>query len=277
METGILYIVATPIGNLGDITLRALDTLKGADIIAAEDTRRTQKLLNHYDIKARMLSFHEHSGAARLDAIINELLAGKTVALVSDAGTPLISDPGYVLVRECLRSGIRVESLPGPCAMVTALTLSGLDCSSFAFYGFLNTKASARKNELARIAAAHMTAVIYEGASRVVKTLGDICEVMGGDANVSIARELTKLHEEIVRLPARQAVDYFAKEGLKGEFVIVIEAAKADAEPSDSDLVADLKARLESGLTKKEAVTAVTALRGCPKNRVYKLLIDNFE
>lgn len=277
MHEGVLYIVATPIGNLKDITLRALEVLRSVGLIAAEDTRRTQKLLNHYEIKARMLSFHEHSNDERLAAIAGALLDGKDVALVSDAGTPLISDPGYALVAECVRLGIRVESLPGPCAAICALTLSGFGGSPFAFHGFLNAKSSARRKELAEIAAAGMTAVIYEGASRVVKTLSDICEVIGEDVNVAVARELTKLHEEVVRGAASTVRGYFcSKDSIKGEFVIVIAAVEGKSEASDGEIVALLKAHLDAGATKKEAVTLVTADCGCSKNKAYKLLVMNF-
>lgn len=271
---GKLYIVATPIGNLGDITLRALETLKSADVIAAEDTRRTQKLLNHYEIKTKTISFHEYSDSRRRKDILSLLEEGKSVALVSDAGTPIISDPGYILVKECVEGGVEVESLPGACAAVSAVALSGMDCSGFVFAGFLDTKQAARRAKLERLKAMGMPAVLYESPNRVVKTLEDICTVYGGETAVCVARELTKVYEEVVRAEAAAALAHFAaKEKVKGEFVIIIGCAAA-RETTDEEIVAALKERIAAGATKKDAVTEVTTLLSCSKNKVYKLLIS---
>ncbi len=271
---GKLYIVATPIGNLGDITLRALETLRNADIIAAEDTRHTQKLLNHYEIKTKTMSFHEYSDARRRGEIIWLLAEGKSVALVSDAGTPVISDPGYILVRECAEAGIEVESLPGACAAISAVALCGLDCANFIFAGFLETKQTARRARLARLKEAGMAVVLYESPNRVVKTLEDICAVYGEKTAVCALRELTKVYEEVVRAEAAAVLAHFAaKEAVKGEFVIIIGAALAK-EATDGEIVAALRERIAAGATKKDAVTEVTTLLSCSKNKVYKLLLS---
>ncbi len=274
MMPGKLYIVATPIGNLGDITLRALETLKAVDVIAAEDTRHTQKLLNHYEIKTKTISFHEYSDARRRGEILELLKDGKSVALVSDAGTPVISDPGYILVKECAEAGALVESIPGACAAVSAVALSGLDCANFVFAGFLETKQTARRAKLERLKEAGMAAVLYDSPNRVVKTLEDVCAVYGGKTAVCVARELTKVYEEVVRANAEDALAHFsAKEAVKGEFVIIIGSAEARV-ATDEEIVAALRERIAAGATKKDAVTEVTTLLSCSKNKVYKLLLS---
>ncbi len=275
MQAGKLLIVATPIGNLGDITLRALEALKNADFIAAEDTRRTVKLLNHYEIKKRMVSFHEYSDDERLRLIIGEIREGKNCALVSDAGTPVISDPGYLLIRKCVEEGIEVESLPGPCAGITAVTLSGIDCRRFLFVGFLPQKQAARKKELEKVAQAEVAAVLYESPNRVLKTLEDICSVMGPETEVCVARELTKVYEEAIRGTARAAACALEKkETVKGEFVLVVGAPAKPREMTEEEILAALRACLEKGMTKKEAVTSVTTRFGIHKNKAYRLLLN---
>ncbi len=272
MEKGTLYIVATPIGNLRDITLRALEVLQDADFIAAEDTRRTIKLLNHYEIKNKLVSFHEYSYEAKVKAVLGALEEGKSVALVSDAGTPVISDPGYILVKKCAERGYGVESVPGACAAVSAVALSGIDCREFVFAGFLPSKSAARKKELERLSRAGMPLVVYESPNRVVKTLADILDVLG-DVPVCIARELTKLHEEVVRVSAREALEFFDGRGaVKGEIVIVAGVAVKE-EAGDAAILSRLKQCLKDGMTKKEAVAFVTAELSSPKNKVYQLLI----
>ena len=271
---GKLSIVATPIGNLGDITLRALETLRNADLVAAEDTRRTVKLLNHFDIKNKLLSFHEYSDEARYREILRCLGEGKHVALVSDAGTPVISDPGFQLVARCLENGIEVQSLPGACAAITAVTLSGMDCSRFSFYGFLNTKSSARKKELEEMRAAGKPCVIYESPNRIGKTLADVCEVCGEDTPVCVARELTKVYEELLRTTAGEALKILGqRDAVKGEFVLILDPSAQKREVSDEDIVAALRECVLEGKTKKDAVTYVTALLGVSKNRTYQLLL----
>lgn len=272
---GKLSIVATPIGNLGDITLRALKTLEQADLVAAEDTRHTVKLLNHFEIKKKLVSFHEYSNEARYGELVGALREGKHIALVSDAGTPVISDPGYGLVKRCVEEGIEVESLPGACAAVTAVTLCGMDCSRFSFYGFLNTKSGARKKELGEIRDAGKPCVIYESPNRIVKTLKDICEICGKDVRVCACRELTKVYEEVVRGTAKEVLDVFAdREAVKGEFVLVVGAARHVREASEEEIVRALQESLARGMTKKDAAAYVAALLGVPKNRTYQILLD---
>lgn len=271
---GKLSIVATPIGNLGDITLRALQTLEAADIVAAEDTRHTVKLLNHFEIKKRLISFHEYSNEARYDELLGLLREGKHIALVSDAGTPVISDPGYGLIRRCTEEGIEIESLPGACAAITAVTLCGMDCSRFSFYGFLNTKSAARKKELAEIRGEGKPCIVYESPNRVTKTLKDICEVCGEDTQMCVARELTKVYEEVARGTAKEVLDMFcARAAIKGEFVLVIGPQACATEATEEDIVRALKESLGRGMTKKDAAAHVAALLGVPKNRTYQILL----
>ncbi len=274
MEYGTLYIVATPIGNMGDITLRALEILKKVDVVAAEDTRHTQKLLNHYEIKVKTISFHEYSDEKRRNVLTDLLREGKNIALVSDAGTPIISDPGYVLVRDCIALGIKVESLPGACAAVMAITLSGMDCASYVFAGFLEAKQTARKAQLQKLAGTELPVVLYESPNRVLKTLTDVCEVYGEDIVVCAAREMTKVYEEVLRGSAVEVLQLLSqKEVVKGEFVLLIDALSKQVDVTDDTIIAALKKALADGYTKKDAVTLVTASLSCPKNRVYKLLL----
>lgn len=217
-----LYLVATPIGNLRDITLRALDILKTADVITCEDTRRTGQLLKHYEINpSRLLSFHDHSGPGRIREIISLLKEGRSVALVSDGGTPLISDPGFPLVREAVREGIRVEAIPGPTAIVTALAASGLASDQFSFFGFLPAKSTQRKKELGEIASVEHTLVFFESPHRVAALLQEMFEVLG-DREAALCRELTKKFEEVVRGTLSELVARFEKKKPLGEIVLVV-------------------------------------------------------
>ncbi len=216
-----LYLVATPIGNLRDITLRALDILKEVDLIACEDTRQTQKLLNHYEIKKPLLSFHEHSSKGKLQEIIRTLKEGKSIALVSDSGTPLISDPGFPLVREAIHSGIRIEALPGPSAVVTALAASGLPTHRYSFFGFLPPKSAARKKRITEISEREDTLVFYESPFRILQALKDLQEILG-DRECVVARELTKKFEEVSRGFISALIEKFSKGKILGEFVILV-------------------------------------------------------
>ena len=223
-----LYLVATPIGNLKDITLRALEILKSADLIACEDTRRTGRLLKHYEIEKRMVSFHEHSGPGRVREIVSLLKEGKTVALVSDGGTPLISDPGFPLVREAVREKIPVEAAPGPSAVVAAVAVSGLPAEPFTFFGFLSAKSARRKKELQELAGLEHTLVFFESPYRLLAALGDLLEILG-DLEAAVCRELTKKFEETVRGRLTEIQKHFAKGKILGEIVIV--AAGKDRKP----------------------------------------------
>ncbi len=216
-----LSFVATPIGNLRDITLRALDVLKDADLILCEDTRRTQTLLERYEIKKPLMSHHEHSGPGRIEQVLRELESGRKVAVVSDGGMPLVSDPGFELLREVLRKGIPMEVLPGPCACVTALAASGLATDSFTFYGFLPPKSAARKKELSRLAGREETLIFYESPFRLLKALGDMKETLG-DREAVVARELTKKFEEIIRGNLSALIAKFSKGKILGEIVVLV-------------------------------------------------------
>ncbi|MCA9406452.1 MAG: 16S rRNA (cytidine(1402)-2'-O)-methyltransferase [Candidatus Omnitrophica bacterium] len=220
-----LYVVSTPIGNLGDMTYRAVDVLTSVDLIAAEDTRHTRILLNHYNIKTPVISYHEHSKLRKAREIIDALEAGKDVALVTDAGTPCISDPGYNLIRLALAHDIKVTAIPGATAFVAALTLSGLPQHNFIFEGFLPVKTAARKKKLAQFKEEERTFIFYESPHRLVKALKDIQEVLD-DPVVVCARELTKKFEEVLKNKASVLVEHFENSGAKGEFVILINLAE---------------------------------------------------
>ena len=263
-----IYLVATPIGNLADITLRALAVLSRADTVYCEDTRHSAKLLQHYAIAARTLPFHEHNEDREIERVLNEAEAGKRVAIISDAGTPLLSDPGFRLVRTAAARGIPVTSIPGPSAVLTALTTSGLPTDAFFFAGFLPPKEAGRRTRLAEIALIPGSLVIFEAPHRVEEALADMADVLGNRAAV-IARELTKLHESVARGTLRTLVDQGAGRSLKGEIVIVV----GPAEPKD---VSDdmINARLDEVLGEmslKDAAKAIAGELGVPKSRVYAL------
>ncbi len=217
-----LYIVPTPIGNLQDITLRALDVLKKVDLILAEDTRTTSRLLNHYEITKQLSPFHTHNEHQVLQHLMNQLLQGKTMAVVSDAGTPGISDPAFLLVRECIKLGVKVECLPGATALIPALVNSGLPTNRFAFEGFLPMK-KGRQTLFKKLALEERTMLFYESPLRLVRTLRDMAEYFGEERQCSVSRELSKMFEENVRGTIKQVMEHFEEKGVKGEIVIVIE------------------------------------------------------
>jgi len=217
----VLYIVPTPIGNLQDITLRALDVLKKADLILAEDTRTTSKLLHHYQVERPLTPYHQHNEHQVLQHLVNQLLEGKTMAMVSDAGTPGISDAAFLLVRECIKVGVKVECLPGPTAFVPALINSGLPTQRFAFEGFLPVK-KGRQTLLTRLAREERTMIFYESPHRLVKTLQDFIQYFGAGRRCSVSRELTKLYEENVRGTLQEVLEHFQQKDVKGEIVIVV-------------------------------------------------------
>jgi 16S rRNA (cytidine1402-2'-O)-methyltransferase len=220
-----LYIIPTPIGNLKDITVRALDVLKEVDLILAEDTRQTKKLLNHYEITTAIDSLHQHNEHKKVESIVDKLSAGITIAQVSDAGTPGISDPGFLLIRECLKHNIRVECLPGATAFVPALVKSGLPCDKFVFEGFLPHK-KGRQTRLKELATETRTIVFYESPYRLVKTLKQFAEFMDPERQVSVSRELTKIYEETKNGTVAAVADYFEQKGVKGEIVIILKGAE---------------------------------------------------
>jgi len=216
-----LFIVPTPIGNLGDITFRAVETLKTVDLILAEDTRTSSKLLKHYEVDSKLESYHMHNEHQRLKAIISKIIGGKTIALISDAGTPSISDPGFLLIRECIKHNIQVECLPGATALITALVLSGIPSDKFLFEGFLPTK-KGRTKRLKELVDEKKTIVFYESPYRILKTLKDFSDYFGTENNISISRELTKIYEETFRGTVKESIKHFEKNKPKGEFVLVL-------------------------------------------------------
>ena len=225
MQQGILYIVPTPIGNLEDITLRAIRILKEVDLIIAEDTRQSLKLLNHFEIKKSLQSYHMHNEHKVLQRYVDEILDGKNIALISDAGTPAISDPGFLLVRECLKNNIKVDCLPGATAFVPALVKSGLPADSFCFEGFLPEK-KGRQTMLKKLCKEERTIILYESPHRLIKTLKQFIEYFGSERQISVSRELTKTFEETVNGTITEVLNHFENNTVKGEFVIVIDGKK---------------------------------------------------
>ena len=269
---GTLFVVSTPIGNLEDITLRALRVLREAAVIAAEDTRRTRGLLTHFDIRTPLLSLHEHNERARVPALLARLQAGEAVALVTDAGTPLVSDPGATMVEQAREIGIRVEAIPGASAVLAALVSSGLSADSFTFAGFVPAKASARTSWLDAIAAEPRPVVFFEAPHRIRATLAELLSTVG-DRRVAIARELTKVHEEVVTGPLSTALD--ALHSPRGEFTIVLSPAADEPVPDVSDdrlwdEFRSLTAR--DGLSRREAIAALARRYHRPARAVYAAL-----
>ena len=271
---GILYLVPTPIGNLGDISQRIADTLESVDFIAAEDTRVTLKLLNHLGLKKPLISYYRHNTEAGGQAVLGRLLAGESCALVTDAGTPAVSDPGEDLVRLCAQSGVEVVAIPGPCALITALSVSGLPTGRFTFEGFLSTSRKARRQHLQSLVHEPRTMVFYEAPHKLNGTLTDLLEAFG-DRPISLCRELSKLHEETIRTTLSQAVTLYAENPPKGEFVLVV-AGAAPAEETAATLeegVALVQSRREEGLRMKEAVLEVAEATGLNKNELYAAVL----
>lgn len=266
-----LYICATPIGNLQEASFRLLEVLRSCELIAAEDTRRTRKLLSFYEIDTPLLHYSDHHGAKGLEALIRHLKEGKSAALVSDAGMPLISDPGYELVQRLLQEGIEWEVISGPSALINALVLSGLPTQNFYFEGFLPRKASERKRRLAAVRELEATLIFYEAPTRLAATLRDMTEVFG-ERQCSLSRELSKLHEETVRLPISQMLEKYENEPPKGEIVLVVQGKQP--QPLGGSAEEALRELLKIGFDKKEAVKLVAAERGIPKREVYKAALE---
>jgi len=270
----VLYLVATPIGNLEDITLRALRVLREVSLVAAEDTRTARKLLSHYGIRARLLSYHEHNKGARIPVILEELRRGD-VALISEAGMPGISDPGVELVAAAAKEGFRVVPVPGPSAVVAALAVSGLPTSQFTFLGFLPRRAGERRRLLAQVAAEGRTLVIMEAPHRLRQSLLDMLHVLG-DRRVAVCRELTKAFEEVFRGTISQALAHFLEP--RGEFTLVVEGAPPQGREVDQELLREELAYLRSqGMRAKEAVAQVVAHYGVPRRLAYRLWLQGRE
>ena len=273
---GMLYLVPTPIGNLGDISIRCRETLEQADFIAAEDTRVTLKLLNHLGIKKSLVSYYEHNKTFKGDKIVQRILDGETCALVSDAGSPAISDPGEDLVKQCAQAGIPVCAIPGPCAAITALSISGQATGRFCVEGFLSTAKKSRREHLESLAQERRTMIFYEAPHKLTATLEDLAACFGADRPVSLCRELTKLHEEVIRTTLGQALERCTQTPPKGEFVLVVAGAPEPVKegPSQSDAAARLAQLLEQGLSRKDAVKQTARELSLPKNTVYDIAVS---
>ncbi len=273
---GMLYLVPTPIGNLGDISIRCRQTLEQVDFIAAEDTRVTLKLINHLGIKKPLVSYYEHNKAQKGNVILDRILAGETCALVSDAGSPAISDPGEDLVKQCAGAGVTVCAIPGPCAVITALSISGQSTGRFCFEGFLSTAKKSRREHLEALRDENRTMIFYEAPHKLTATLESMAEVFGGDRPISLCRELTKIHEEVIRTTLSGALALYAQQAPKGEFVLVVAGAvpaqKNTAAASDAaSMVAQL---MENGMSRKDAVRQTAQALNLPKNAVYDAALN---
>lgn len=274
--SGTLYLVATPIGNLGDLSPRAVETLEAVDFIAAEDTRVSVKLLNHFSIKKPLVSYHEHNHVTAGQAILARLLAGESCALVTDAGTPAISDPGEDLVRLCAENGVEVLSIPGCCAAVNALAVSGLPTGRFTFEGFLTVNKKSRRERLDSLKTEERTMIFHEAPHKLRTTLEDLCAAFGPERRISLCRELTKLHEETIRTTLEQAVEFYTENAPKGEYVLVV----AGAEPVQAaavtleDGVAQVLALKRQGIRLKDAAREVAEHTGLSKNELYAAALE---
>lgn len=269
-----LYLVGTPIGNLGDLSPRAIETLRSVDFIAAEDTRVTLKLLNHFEISKPMVSYYQHNMRERGEMLVSRIAAGESCALVTDAGMPAISDPGEDLVRLCAESGIEVVSVPGPSAAITALALSALPTGRFCFEGFLSVNKNERRNHLKALEGERRTMIFYEAPHKLNNTLKDLCAAFGEDRKISLCRELTKLHEEAFRTTLGQAVEHYAQNAPRGEFVLVIEGAPEEECPEMTleEAVASARKLMDEGLSASAAARQAAALSGLRKNEIYRCL-----
>lgn len=270
MSIGTLYIIATPIGNLEDITFRALRILKDVDLIAAEDTRHSRKLLSHFGISKPLTSYFDHNKNIKGAFILDKLRNGMSVALISDAGTPCISDPGYQLVRDAVREGIAVVPIPGPCAAVSALSASGLPTDSFAFEGFLPNRAGKRREKLGRLKDESRVLIFYESPTRLVASLSDILEIMG-DREVVLAREVTKVYEEFIRGPLLHVMESLKERQVKGEIVVILAPLDSVADTVDDRDIEEMLERYiaSDGLSVKDAVKRVALETGTPRSMVY--------
>lgn len=278
---GILYLCATPIGNLQDMTPRVVETLKEVDLIAAEDTRNSIKLLNHFEIKTPMTSYHEFNKVEKALYLVEQLQTGKNIALISDAGTPAISDPGEILVRECHNAGIQVTSLPGACALITALTMSGLNTRRFCMEGFLPSDKKEKRNILEELKQESRTIILYEAPHRLSKTLLELYEALG-DREIALCRELTKKFETVMKTTLKEAIDYYKENEPRGEYVLVLEG-KSLVEKKQEKIEEWEKMSIEEhmafyenqGIDHKEALKKVAKDRGVGKRDIYKYLVNN--
>ena len=276
---GTLYLVGTPIGNLGDLSPRAAETLASVDFIAAEDTRVSLKLLNHFGIKKPLVSYYEHNKGESGARLIERLLAGESCALVTDAGMPAISDPGEDIVRLCAENGVPVSVIPGPCAAPSALAVSGLPTGRFTFEGFLPVGNKERREQLQSLSGEKRTMIFYEAPHKLRKTLSDLCDAFGADRRISLVRELTKIHEEVIRVSLGEAALLYSEAEPRGEFVLVVEGAKEDSAPEISlDEAVDLVlAETEKGVPLKLAAKEISARCGIAKSVLYNEAVKRRE
>lgn len=279
-KKGTLYIVGTPIGNLGDITIRAIETLKSVDVILAEDTRQTLKLLNHFNIQKHLVSYHRHNEDEKIKNVVDFLNSGKDLALVSDAGMPVISDPGQNLIKYLVANNYNIVTIPGVTAVITAIVKSGLDSTRFTFEGFLSINKKQRKQRLESLKNEERTMVFYEAPHKLLATLKDMYEVFG-KRNICIARELTKLHEEYIHTTFEEAISKIEQFGIKGEIVLLIEGKDLSVleqeikeKQNKIDSVTLVKEYIKKGISKKEAIKQVAKQKGVTKNEVYQECID---
>ncbi len=273
--SGKLYVVGTPIGNLGDMSPRAIEALENADFIAAEDTRVTVKLLNHFDIKKEMLSYYEHNKNAHGNLIIDRILNGETCALVSDAGMPAISDPGEDLVREARTLGIPIEAVPGPSALITALSISGMKCGRFCFEGFLSMNKISRRTHLAELQNEKRTMIFYEAPHKLLATLKDFLNTFG-DRNMAIAREMTKIHETVMKLKLSEAIEYYEENTPRGEFVLIIEGKSEEEKVYTLEEALKMARKLVSeGESTSSAAKKTAELTGIKKGDIYKAILSD--
>ena len=278
MEQGKLYLVATPIGNLEDITFRAVKTLKEVDFIAAEDTRQTLKLLNHLETKKKLISYHRHNEEIKKEELINALKEGKSIAIVTDAGTPGISDPGEVIVKEAIKNNIEVIPIPGACAAINAIITSGLETKEFAFYGFLPTNKKLRKEKFEDILSQKKTIIIYEAPHRLIETLKEIKKTFG-NIYIVIAKEITKIHETFYRGDIEDIIEKLSKTEVKGEFVIMFENEGCSEKEKVSKIISELDEKEQfdyyknQGLDKKEIIKRIAKNKNVNKDVIYKMFI----
>ncbi len=270
----ILYVVGTPIGNMGDMTPRAVETLREVDFIAAEDTRVTVKLLNHFEIKKPMVSYFEHNKHDKGVKIIDRILAGESCAIVTDAGMPCISDPGEDLIRQCEEAGIKTVVVPGPSAVISALAVSGLETGRFTFEGFLSVNKKSRSEHLESLRGERRTMIFYEAPHKLNNTLDDLYKTFG-DRRLTIARELTKVHEEIIRTTTKAAATAYLETPLKGEIVLILEGSREEEKPEMSldEAVAYARKLIDGGMRPTDAAKEAAAMAGLKKNEIYKELM----
>ncbi len=273
--SGMRYIVGTPIGNLGDVTMRQLDTLRTVDFIAAEDTRVTRGLLTHFDIHKPLVSYHDHSGIRCAEGIVERLRAGESAAVVTDAGMPCISDPGEELVRLCWEAGVQVQVVPGPSAAVSALAISGLPTGRFAFEGFLPAAKKQRTARLAELTGEQRTLIFYEAPHRLTATLEDLYQAFG-ERRIALCRELTKLYEQVLRMTLPEAISYYKEKAPRGEYVLVLEGATREDAPALTfeEVLEQVRRQVDAGMRAADACKTAAKASGFSKNELYRALLE---